>query len=165
MPQASALDASSLVPPIAPTTPLMPLPMPPPTMADAASPQTQIAMVLTNRSMLALPALPLRYFYQIDHRGRMRATSISGEFDCVALVLSLGTSTLHRAPSREGRLEEALYLIKHRARGEVAEALAAWLREVAVVGPVLEATRAPVCVHTALGDSRGDLARAPRAKE
>ena len=69
MPQASALDAS-LVAQIAPTTPLMPLPMPPPTMADAASPQTQIAMVLTkamvltNRSMLALLALPLRYFHR-----------------------------------------------------------------------------------------------------
>ena len=73
--QASALDAASLVAPIAPTTPLLLLPMPPPTMADATSPQTQIAMVLTNRSMLALLALPLRY--QIDHRGRMRATSNS----------------------------------------------------------------------------------------
>ena len=68
MPQASALDAASLVAQIAPTTPLMPLPMPPPTMADAASPQTQIAMVLTkamvltNRSMLA--PLPLRYFHR-----------------------------------------------------------------------------------------------------
>ena len=51
-PQASALDAASLVSLIAPIIPLMPLPMPPPTMADAASPQTQIAMVLTN-SMLA----------------------------------------------------------------------------------------------------------------